>query len=262
MAADILSRIVADKRQEVELAQSQVPLNHLKDAEAAYSKRRSLYNQLSTPGPKGINIIAEIKRASPSKGNIRIDLDPADYAQGYESGGARAISVLTDTPYFKGSVEDLKAARQASSLPVLRKDFIISDYQIYESAVMGADAILLIVRILSPQQLRDFLSLAQDLNLDALVEIHSEAELKTAIEAGAQIVGINNRNLKTFETNLETAIQLASQLKDDQVAVSESGIKNRDDIEHLRASGIWNFLIGESLVRARSPEAGLMELMD
>jgi len=183
--------------------------------------------KLAQPGPSGANIIAEIKRASPSKGVICADLNPVTYATDYERGGAAALSVLTDQTHFKGSTQDLKSARQSTSLPVLRKDFLISSYQIYESAVMGADALLLIVRILDPQQLKDYLDLCKDLHMDALVEIHSEKDIETAILAGAKLIGINNRNLRSFETDIHTSIRMKSLLDPDQVAVAASGIRSR-----------------------------------
>ncbi len=207
-----------------------------------------------------MNIIAEIKRASPSKGLICPDLNPAVYASEYEKGGAAALSVLTELQYFKGSFEDLKTARESVNLPVLRKDFLISSYQIYESAVLGADAVLLIVRILSQEQLQDYLSLAKELDLDVLVEVHSEKEIEAAARAEAKLVGINNRNLKSFETDIENAIRMVSLLESYQIAVAESGIKTSEDIKKLHDAGIWNFLIGESLVRAANPKESLLSL--
>lgn len=209
----------------------------------------------------GTNIIAEIKRASPSKGVICPDLNPARYASQYEQGGAAALSVLTDTPYFQGSFEDFKAAREAAGLPMIRKDFLISSYQIYESSVLEADAVLLIVRILSAEQLRDYLSLCAELELDALVEVHSEEDIEAASRAGAKLIGINNRNLSSFETNIETAINMVSLLEPGQIPVAESGIRGPEDVQKLRQAGIRNFLIGESLVRASDPRAFLKSLI-
>lgn len=175
-------------------------------------------------------------------------------ARDYELGGAAALSVLTDQLHFKGSPEDLKIARETTTLPVLRKDFLISAYQIFESAVMQADAILLIVRLLEQEQLEDYLSLCDELEMDALVEIHSENDLEKAIRAGARLIGINNRNLRSFETDIDTAIRMKSLLGPDQVAVAASGIQTRKDIEKIEGSGIWNFLIGESLVKSKNPK--------
>jgi indole-3-glycerol phosphate synthase len=200
-----------------------------------------------------IRIIAEIKRASPSKGNIRVDLDPAQFAVAYEKGGASAISVLTDQKFFKGSIADFQTARKACNLPMLRKDFLISEYQILESALLGADAVLLIARILSPAQLKELLHQSHELGMDALVEIHSEADLKSANEAGARLVGINNRNLKSFDTDIQTAITLFSLLEDNQIAVAASGIQSIEDICKNKTAGIYHFLIGECLVRSQNP---------
>jgi indole-3-glycerol phosphate synthase len=200
-----------------------------------------------------MNVIAEIKRASPSKGKIREDADPAEYARMYELGGAAAISVLTDQDFFGGSAGDLRKVKLASSLPTLRKDFIISSYQVYESAVMGADAILLIVRALLPQSLRDLLSLCLAVGLDALVEAHNETEFEVAAKAGARLIGINNRDLVTFNTDISTSIRLAGRAGAGQVLVAESGIHTRSDIERLLDAGIWNFLIGESLMKLDDP---------
>lgn len=247
---DILARIVERKLVEVEEARKRVPEVELRREAENRGRRRPFLARLASPGPGGVNIIAEIKRGSPSKGLIRGDLNAPATARAYERGGAAALSVLTDRSFFFGSPEDLQAARATSALPVLRKDFIISLYQIYESAVMGADAILLIVRVLEHGLLRDCLSLSRELGLDALVEVHSLPELEAATDAGARLVGINNRDLRTFRTDIETSVKLAPHRKADQVLVAESGIYGRDQIERLLHAGIHNFLIGESLVRA------------
>lgn len=258
MAEDILSRIVEKKKAEIAASQARLPESELRDRLKSDQDRRPFLKKFESPG---VNIIAEIKRASPSKGDICPDLNPAAYAAAYEQGGAVALSVLTDESFFKGSVEDLKKAREATALPVLRKDFLISEYQFYESAALGADAALLIVRILSQTQLEDYLKLCKELNLDALVEVHSEKEIEAATRAGARLVGINNRNLRSFETNIETAARMVSFLEPHQIPVAESGIRNRSDIEALGDSGIHNFLIGESLVRASSPKDFLQVLI-
>lgn len=261
MSTDILSRIVARKHEEVAEAEKIIPEKSLIDQAKARQEFRPFFKTLAKPGKSGVNIIAEIKRASPSKGNICPDLDPAKYAKSYEQGGAACLSVLTDRDFFCGSIDDLKAARQAVSLPVLRKDFMVSPYQFYEAAAMGADAVLLIVRILEPEQLKDFMQLAADLNLDTLTEVHSEAELETATKAGAKLVGVNNRNLKSFETNIQRAADMASLFAPDQIPVAESGIKSRQDIESLQKAGIFNFLIGESIVRSPDQKAFLKSLI-
>jgi indole-3-glycerol phosphate synthase len=259
MKTDFLSRIVEQKEEEVRTAKTRVPENRLiREALSVRREPRPFMGNLERPG---INIIAEIKRASPSKGLICPDLNPAEYALDYEKGGAAALSVLTDTPHFQGSFEDLKTARAAVSLPVLRKDFLISSYQIYESLILGADAVLLIVRILSQEQLRDYLNLCKELKLDALVEVHSEQDIEAAKFAGAKLVGINNRNLSSFETDIKNAVSMLSLLNSDQIPVAESGIRGKEDIEILRKAGIHNFLIGESLVRASDPQAFLKSLI-
>jgi len=248
MIRDILSKIVQDKKQEVIAAKQHIPESFLRAKAFVPRKRRPFLQKLEQPGPFGINIIAEIKRASPSKGDIRANLNPAVYADEYEKGGAAALSVLTDRPYFKGSPEDLKVAREATTLPVLRKDFLISSYQIFESSVMEADAVLLIVRILDQQQLKDYLSLCNELEMDALVEVH------------ARLIGINNRNLQSFETDIGLAIRMKSLLNRDQIAVAASGIRTRKDIDKIKDSEICNFLIGESLLRAEHPREFLESL--
>jgi indole-3-glycerol phosphate synthase len=207
-----------------------------------------------------VNIIAEVKRASPSKGMILKGLDPGRLAASYAAGGAAAVSVLTERSFFLGSPEDLKQARAACALPVLRKDFIFCDYQLYESAAIGADAVLLIVRILSENELADLIRLASRLGLATLVEVYSEAELKAAGRAGAQLIGINNRNLSSFETDLDHTLRLAPRLGPGQVAVAASGIRSREDIRRYQAHGVFNFLIGESLVRSENP-AGFLKML-
>ena len=257
---DFLTKIVEHKKIEIEERRKIVAESLLRD-EARKVRRRPFMKKLSEPGPSGINIIAEIKRASPSKGFLRPDLDPAEYAAEYEKGGAAAISVLTDMDYFKGNSDDLIRARDASSLPVLRKDFIISSYQIYETSAMGADALLLIARILSKEQIKDYLALSNELSIDTIVEVHSEKDLETASYAGAQLIGINNRNLSSFETDPENAARISALLEPWQIAVAASGITGRMDIEKNLTSGIFNFLIGESIVRSSNPSEFIKSLM-
>ena len=260
---DILEKIVEQKKVAVSTSEKKIPESRLRADAFALSGRvnRPFTKALSSPGFFGVNIIAEVKRASPSKGPIRLDLDPEALARAYENGGAAALSVLTDSPFFKGSLDDLKIARAVTSLPVLRKEFIISTYQLYETVVAEADAVLLIARILERSQLKDYLQLCKELRLDALVEIYSENELEDACWAGARLIGINNRNLRSFETSTENAIQLSAKLDADQVAVAASGIRNREDILEAKAAGIWNFLIGESLVRSKKPDRFLKTLL-
>ena len=259
---NILDRIVFDKKEAVAAAKAREPEAALRRRAEHRKEFRPFMARMETLSRGKVNIIAEIKRASPSKGDIRIDLDPAVLARQYEKGGAAALSVLTDTRYFKGSVADLAAARSAVLLPVLRKDFIVSAYQLYETAVMGADAALLIVRILEKQALADYLSLCRELGLGVLVETHSEGEIDTAIATGARLVGINNRNLGTFKTDVETSARLAGRMGNAAFAVAESGIQSRNDIERLKSAGIHRFLVGESLVRADSPASFLKSLVE
>ena len=262
MSNDILSKIVATKHGEVAESRKRISENELRQrAETGGLQQRGFLKCLSEPGPSGVNIIAEIKRASPSKGDICPDLNPAAYASLYEKGGAVALSVLTDNQYFKGGFNDFTAARNAVSLPVIRKDFIVCPYQLYESAVLGADAVLLIVRILEPEQLKDYLDLAGELGLDVLTEAHSEKELEIAAQAGAKLTGINNRNLKSFETDIQRSADMSALFHSNQIPVAESGIHSREDILKLMDAGIFNFLIGESIVRSPDPQAFIQSLM-
>lgn len=260
MGKDFLSIIVDHKKDEVAAAKKNMPESQIVEQAKLQQEKRPFYDTLKDPGPEQVNIIAEIKRASPSKGDICPNLDPAAYASRYEQGGAAALSVLTDEKFFKGGFKDFKSARQATRLPMLRKDFLISSYQIYESKVLGADAVLLIVRILSRAQLKDYIDLCGELNLDCLVEIHTLEDLENALYAKAKLIGINNRNLSSFETNLSTAMSIASRLGPDQTPVAASGIRTRQDIEENRKNGINTFLIGESLVRADDPAAFIKHL--
>jgi len=261
MGSDFLTQITAYKQDLVSRQKKYRPETSLRaDAEISI-ERRGFIRHLETGDTDHIHIIAEIKRASPSKGVIREHLDPADFAAAYQKGGASAISVLTEDHFFKGSVDDLIAARQAATLPVLRKDFILSSYQIYESAIIGADAILLIVRMLSKNQLKDFLDLSKELSLDALVEIHSAEDIHTMAGTPARLIGINNRNLQSFDTDVENAMNLVAGLQPGQIPVAASAIRNRDDIEKNRKAGIRHFLIGESIVRSDDPAAFIRSLI-
>jgi len=248
---DILSRIIDDKRTEVEEARKRIGDGEMKQlAMDTKTMPRGFQQALASPGPAGVNIIAEIKRASPSKGIINADLDVSSLSRSYQEGGAAAISVLTERNYFKGSIDDLQAVKKTVKIPVLRKDFIVTEYQIYESRYIGADAILLIVRALSDRELGDYLKLAASLGLDVLTEVHDSEELERAIKAGAPIIGINNRNLSTFVTDINVCIELTARIPAGRVSVAESGIRDRSDIIKITAAGIHNFLIGESIVRS------------
>lgn len=254
---DILEQIVAKKRVRLAQAQQEYPLTELKSHLQTRPGQR-LYQALSQPG---INIIAEIKRASPSKGLIREDFDPLAIAQEYQAAGAAAISVLTEQDYFQGSLEILKAVREVVTLPILRKDFIFDEYQVYEAAQAGADAFLLIAAMLTPQQITNLIHLGKELGLDALVEVHTVAELTAVLTCPATIIGVNNRNLKTFQVDLNISLELAKIAPKDMILVSESGINNADNIAQLQPAGFKAFLVGEQLMRASSPGQALKTLI-
>jgi indole-3-glycerol phosphate synthase len=214
------------------------------------------------PGaPQGLRVIAELKRASPSRGLLRQHYRRREIAWGYAGGGASALSVLTEEQYFLGSIQDLTEVRQAVEIPVLRKDFILESYQVYESVAAGADALLLIVAVLPEHDLRSLLDLCRQLRIAALVEVHTEAELERAVAAGAQIIGVNNRNLKTLEVNLETSFQLRAKMPRGCLAVSESGIKTAADLRRIRDAGFDAVLIGEGLMTQPDPGQALHELL-
>lgn len=252
----ILDRILHHKREEVAQAKERVPLAALEQEAvrvAAEDGERGRFAAALIREDE-VRIIAEIKKASPSKGVIREDFDPVELAGVYAAGGAAAISVLTDERFFQGSITHLEAVRRTVSLPLLRKEFIIDPYQLFEAKVHGADAVLLIVAALSPAKLRELHALARDLLLDALVEVHTEAELETALDAGATLVGINNRDLATFHTSLEVTERLVSKIPKGRVVVSESGISTPEDLRFLRSLGVHAALIGEALTR--EPDVG------
>lgn len=256
----MLSEIITAKREAVQRAGREVPLAVVRRvAQASELETRSLGRALRRRS--GVSLIAELKRRSPSAGLIRPDFDPVRIAQIYEQAGAAAISVLTDQHYFGGHPEYLRQVRRVVELPLLRKDFIISDYQVYESRALGADAILLIAAALDDVELLDFQELATGLGMECLVEIHDRQELERAVASGAMLIGINNRNLHTFRTNLDTTGELAVHLPPDVVKVSESGIRSREDIVQLAASGIDAVLVGETLMRAPDIGARVRELL-
>jgi indole-3-glycerol phosphate synthase len=210
---------------------------------------------------RGTAVIAEIKKASPSRGVLAADFVPARIAEMYQRGGAAALSVLTDGPFFQGSLADLEGARAAVDLPVLRKDFTIAPEHVLEAAAHGADAILLIAAILTEREMRDFREMAAQYGMAALVEVHSAEELDPAIASGAEIIGVNNRDLRTFEVTLETSLRLAERMPSGVVRVSESGIHSAADVQRLRAAGYTSFLVGEHLMKAADPAAALAELV-
>lgn len=261
MSTDFLTTIIKQKGADIARARKTISEAQLAEQARARSDFRPFFNRLGKPGPTGVNIIAEIKRASPSKGDICPDLDAAGTATQYEAGGAAAVSVLTDKTFFKGCLDDLKAARGACGLPVLRKEFIISRYQVFEAAVAGADAILLIARILTPDKLRQLYQLCRELGMDALVEIHTPEEARLVAGSDIRLVGINNRNLSTFETDIAIAMELVSLLGSHQVPVAASGIAGAADIKNNLEVGIFNFLVGESIVRAADPTGFIRNLM-
>jgi indole-3-glycerol phosphate synthase len=262
MPTDFLTRIVQQKGREISQARKVVSEGRLAELARQRSDFRPFFDALSRPGATGVNIIAEIKRASPSKGDIRPDLNASRTAVLYEEGGAAAVSVLTDAVHFKGRLDDLRAVRDACSLPVLRKEFIISRYQVYEAATAGADAILLIARILTAEKLERLYTLCRELGMDALVEIHTPEDARMAAACGARLVGINNRDLTTFATDIAVAMHLVSRLRPGQVPVAASGIAGSADVRDNRSAGIFNFLVGESIVRAADPVRFIRELKE
>jgi indole-3-glycerol phosphate synthase len=254
---DILARIVAKKREN--LASAKPPVAQWeRQAEQARARRRNFRAALLSRTPA---IIAEVKKASPSKGLLAVDFDPVRTASQYERGGAVALSVLTDVEFFQGSLGDLEAARAAVSLPVLRKDFTISPEHVLEAAAHGADAILLIAAILTEDQMRDFRERAARFDMHALVEVHNRRELDAAIASGADIIGVNNRDLTTFEVTLETSLRLAEHIPASSVRVSESGIHDARDLATLGGAGFTAFLVGEHLMKSTDPAAALEKLV-
>ncbi len=261
--SDILNKILAVKSQEVAAALSAKPLPLMR-AEAEHASRTrgfmsAIRSKIAAGRPA---VIAEIKKASPSKGVIRADFHPAEIAVSYEQHGAACLSVLTDEQFFQGSAEYLKRAREACSLPVLRKDFILSEYQVYESRAMGADAILLIAAALTLNQMKSLEKLAHKLGMDVLVEVHEGKELEIALKLSTHLIGINNRNLRTFEVSLQTTLDLLSRISasdkgQDCVVVTESGIFTGDDVRLMRSHQVNTFLVGEAFMRAAEPGAEL-----
>ncbi len=259
---DFLTTIIETKRQRLARAMTEYTLPEMRAA-ASNARHTAMPNALHTALARAghLNIIAEIKRASPSKGELRMELEPAEVARTYVSGGAAAISVLTEEDYFHGSLADLRAVRAAVALPVLRKDFIFDEWQVYEAAIAGADALLLIVAALDDEKLTRLRRLTEEeLGMDALVEVHTRAELRRAEACGARIIGINNRNLRTFEVSLETSVELRTASETNALFVSESGLRTNADLRRLAAFGCNAFLIGETLMRAADPAAALCEL--
>lgn len=259
--SDILQQILANKTQEIETRASAQPLRELRARLADLAPPRNFAAALERKIQHSqVAVIAEIKKASPSQGVLRSAFDVAAIAESYAANGAACLSVLTDKEYFQGSLHNLQLAREACSLPLLRKDFILDPWQVYESRVAGADAILLIVAALGDAMLADLAALAVDMDMAVLVEVHNAVELERALLLPTPLLGINNRNLRTFETDLATTLNLLPGIPDDRRVVTESGIHTRDDVARLRAAGVSAFLVGEAFMRAPEPGVALREL--
>ncbi|CAG9200486.1 Indole-3-glycerol phosphate synthase [Paraburkholderia sabiae] len=258
--SDILDRIIGVKREEVRVAQQSAPLEELR-LQASSRDLRDFVGAIRAKHEAGLAaVIAEVKKASPSKGVLRDNFVPADIARSYAKHGAACLSVLTDVQFFQGSAQYLEEARAACQLPVLRKDFIVDPYQILEARAMGADAILLIVAALETSQMQDLEAYAHSLGLAVLVEVHDKNELVEALTLKTPLIGVNNRNLRTFETSIETTLGLLEMMPDDRIVVTESGILSRVDVERMRAMDVNSFLVGEAFMRAEEPGAELARM--
>ena len=259
--SDILDKIIAVKREEIAAAVKRKPLAVMREDAESRVLTRDFAGAIRNKIAQGkAAVIAEIKKASPSKGVLRADFIPADIAQSYAEYGAACLSVLTDKQFFMGEIDYLKQARASCSLPVLRKDFMVDAYQIYESRVMGADCILLIAACLDDQQMKDMEALAMSLDMSVLVEVHDAAELERALQLKTPLIGINNRNLKTFEVSLDATISLAGKVPVERIVVTESGISTRADVQRMRQAKVNAFLVGEAFMRADDPGAALAGL--
>jgi indole-3-glycerol phosphate synthase len=257
---DILDRILAAKRADLEAEKLRLPMRRAIELANAAPAPHRFADALRQPGR--INVIAELKRASPSRGPIQPGADPEQVARAYERAGASAVSVLTDERFFLGSPQHLQQVRRAISLPLLRKDFVFDEYQVYRSRALGADALLLIARVLERRLLTTLIGVSRSLEMDALVEVHSEEDLDKAVACGAAVIGVNNRDLGTMTASLETSLRLAPHLPADALRVSESGIETREDLERLAAAGYHAFLIGERLMREADPGEALRALIE
>lgn len=259
--ADILQRIMAVKAEEIVAAQALVSLAQVQAMARAAAPSRDFAGAMRARITAGRSaVIAEVKKASPSKGVLREQFNPAAIAASYERHGAACLSVLTDKQFFQGKLDDLKAARGACSLPVLRKDFMMDPYQIYEARAAGADCILLIVAALSPETLHELEAVAFELGLSVLIEVHDGVELETALQLKSPLIGINNRNLRTFETTLDTTIGLLSRVPGDRLVITESGILKPEDVARMRAHQVHGYLVGEAFMRAPDPGVELERL--
>jgi indole-3-glycerol phosphate synthase len=261
--SDILNKILATKAIEVASAKAKISIEQIQDLAKAQPKARDFVGAIRTKIANGkAAVIAEIKKASPSKGVIRADFKPAEIAASYEQGGAACLSVLTDEQYFQGSAEYLKQAREACSLPVLRKDFMIDAYQVYEARAMGADCILLIAAALSLPKMQELEHVAHSLGMAVLVEVHNGEELEQALKLTTPLLGINNRNLRTFDVTLDTTLGLLSQISKDKIVVTESGIFTSDDVALMRNNHVHTFLVGEAFMRQDNPGAELARVFN
>lgn len=255
-----LKAVLGIKQEEVSKAKSVISASTMRQEAEQMPENPNFLLAMQKSSASDIGIIAEIKKASPSKGDIRIDLDVGQSAEHYAAAGAKAISVLTESKYFKGSLKDLETVCDLTDIPVLRKDFTISSYQIYEAKRAGASSILLITTILSPDQLRDYIDLVRELGMEPLVEITSEKEFEIAYACGAKVADINNRNLQTLKTDLGVSKRIAAIIPDDIIPVEASGISSYADIQKGLEAGMYNFLVGESIVRADDTQAFIREL--
>ena len=261
MAGSILDEILAHKAGEVEARRARRPLREIEQAIVDAAAPRGFVDALTATVEHGrAAVVAEVKKASPSKGIIRADFRPAEIARSYEAAGASCLSVLTDEKFFQGSDSYLEEIRSCVELPLLRKEFIVDAYQIAEARLIGADCILLIAAALSPESLSSFYAQAQSLDLDVLIEVHDAAELELALTLEPALIGINNRNLKTFETSLSTTFELLDAIPDDVLVVTESGINNREDVQAMRERNVHAFLVGEAFMRAADPGAALKSM--
>jgi indole-3-glycerol phosphate synthase len=249
----ILDKIIKSKRKVLNKSKIDCNINKLEEIINKLPKPLDFKNALRKKNTDDIRIIAEVKKASPSKGIIREDFDPLNIARQYEANNAAAISILTESEFFMGKLEFLKEIKNAVNIPVLRKDFLFDPYQIYEARANGADAVLLIAAILEKSLLKELLSVVKKLSMNALVEVHTKDELKKVLQIDAEIIGINNRNLKSFKTDIQTSIDLMADIPKSKVIVTESGIKTKEDIQKLSKAGVDAFLIGESFMRADNP---------
>ena len=260
---DILKKIVSRKHEEIDEGIKRVPLERMIELASNADQTRGFYNALqSKVKQKQSGIIAEIKKASPSKGVLKENFDPVEIAKSYESGGASCLSILTDRDFFQGDPLFLIKARAAVSIPVIRKDFIVDPYQVYESRAMGADCILLIVSCLKDSELKRLSQLASSLGMDTLVEVHDSDELYRALKLKLPMLGINNRNLKNFEVSLQTTIDLLSEIDDDKLVITESGITSKTDVELMHNHNVFGFLIGEAFMRDSNPGQKLKEFFE